>query len=149
MKKMILLSLLALNVSCGMDYGKIENTENISVLKLEKFTSQNGGNYIVHVEKTPLTHVNVVFLGEGVTKFKDQLFKFSSKRFFCDGDFSSFEDYRGNTNIALSSVTVCLDEEGKVVGKNIGKKATDKEINIKIENLSLILEEEKDQGLNE
>jgi hypothetical protein len=46
-------------------------------------------------------------------------------------------------------VTVCLDEDGKVVAKNIGKKATDKEINIKIENLSLILEEEKDQGLNE
>jgi len=90
-----------------------------------------------------------VFLGEGVTKFKDQLFKLSSKRFFCDGDFSSFEDYRGNTNIALSSVTVCLDEDGKVVGKNIGKKATDKEIDIKIENLSLVLEEEKDQGLNE
>jgi hypothetical protein len=143
MKKIFLLLILSLNVSCGMDYGKMENTENANVLKLEKFTSQSGGNYIIHFEKTPLTQAHVVFMGEEVSKLKDQLFKLRSKRFFCDGSFSFFEDYRGNSFIALSSVTVCIDEDGKVIAKNIGKKTPDDEINRKIEKLNQILEEEK------
>lgn len=133
----VLLFLLtsSLSFAQGLIFSTV--TEKPKVLMLEKKISPlSGDSYFVHVEENPLTHVNVLFMGDQLLKLQNHLLKSESSRIFCDGDLSLENDSRGIQFIALSTVSVCIDEDGWIIAHSFGKQLAPDEIQRKAGELS-------------
>jgi hypothetical protein len=141
----VLLFLLASSLSFAQGLIFSSVTEKPKVLMLERVNPWSGESYMAHVEENPLSMVKVVFIGDQLLKLQKHLLKSESSRIFCDGDFSLANDYHGSQFFALSTVSVCIDEEGWVVAHSFGKELSPEQVHRKAAELSKSIKK-KDMG---
>jgi hypothetical protein len=120
--------------------------EKPKVLMLEKMYPWDGDSYLVHVEENPLTHVKILFQGEQLIKLQDHLIKSDSSRIFCDGNFSFAYDFHGQQYLDVSSISVCIDENGMIIAHSFGKSLQPHEIYSKVTELSKSIKKKKIGG---
>lgn len=122
----------------SMAQGLIFSTlsEKPKFLMLEPRHPWSGESYMTHVLENPLTEVKVLFQGDRLLQFNQYLLKSPHARVFCDGDFSLANDLHDSQFLAVSSISVCIDENGNLIAYNIGKLLTLDEIKFKIAELS-------------